>query len=216
MRTTIHRKSLTGFLALFGETYQKKGKEMGPSMSTLYMADSPDPPLLRGDTAVAMVPGDFNEEVHKQIQEMLERKNVTGIVMFENMDMSSSHLGERTAMIAGPECTYRSVAGCQGYHLGSVPSVFQYPLAAYVLEDKDWDEVAINGTDWIVDWKEPHGPEGEMSGQESVRALTALDATNLVREKHGLENSQTVTFNPIEDDTQGGRHGGSRAEETGS
>jgi len=199
MRTTIHRKSLTGFLALFGETYEKKGKELGPSMSRLYHADTPDPPLLRGrGKDVAMVPGDFDEEVHVQIKEMLERKDTVGMVMFENLDLTSSHIGERTAMIVGPNYTYKSVAECQGRHLGQVPSVFQYPLAAYVKSDDDWDELAIHGYDWIVDWREPWG---DRSGQEEVRALTALDATNRVREIHGLEESQTVEFNPIQKDT---------------
>lgn len=147
MHTTIHRKSLPGFLALFGNTYADKGASLNPSGSTLYAADSPDPPMTFGNDAVPSRPmevGDFDEQIHREILDMVRQPHVIGLVMFENLAMDSPNLGARTAVMVGGEM-FKTVADCQGKRLGDVPSRFQYPLAAYVKGDEHWDEKAING-----------------------------------------------------------------------
>jgi len=84
-------------------------------------------------------------DTHKELLRKLAKDGVIGAVLFENLDMSSSEHGRRSALICGPRCeTLKSVADARGQHLGDVPSRFQWPVAAYVENDKDWDEEAIN------------------------------------------------------------------------
>lgn len=61
------------------------------------------------------------------VRERAARLKASHVVLFENLDMSSSHLGARTALIIGPDCTYKSLDDIREAHLGQVPSVFQYP-----------------------------------------------------------------------------------------
>lgn len=70
----------------------------------------------------------FDRDVHTDILSKFNSSGVTAVVCFENLDMDSSQLGARTAVIVGPECTYKDVEACQGQHLGDVPSRFQWPV----------------------------------------------------------------------------------------
>ncbi len=69
----------------------------------------------------------FAPSVQDRIREMAAREDVTHLVVFTNIDMSSSHLGDMTAVIVGPGCTYKTLDEIKDSHLGQVPSVFQYP-----------------------------------------------------------------------------------------
>lgn len=52
------------------------------------------------------------------------------IVCFENLDLSSSNLGARTALVVGPSNTYKLEDIIKpGARLGDVPSRFQYPVS---------------------------------------------------------------------------------------
>jgi hypothetical protein len=50
------------------------------------------------------------------------------LVLFENIDMSSSELGRRSVLVVGPSNT-RTLAQAVETHLGDVPSRFQFPVA---------------------------------------------------------------------------------------
>lgn len=69
----------------------------------------------------------FDEEVHDKIREAIKSTQATHIVLFENLDMSSSSLGKRTALCVGPSCTFKSPEDCEGKHLNDLPSQRQYP-----------------------------------------------------------------------------------------
>jgi hypothetical protein len=69
----------------------------------------------------------FEPTVRPQILS-LAQSNPTdkGLVVFENIDMSSPNLGQRSVMVVGPSRTYKTIEECEGQHLGDVPSRFQY------------------------------------------------------------------------------------------
>ena len=80
--------------------------------------------------------GDFlalcDESVHSAILQAAARyPDRTALVCFENIDLSSSQLGHRTACVVGPSNTFRSLEHLTqpGVRLGDVPSRFQYPVA---------------------------------------------------------------------------------------
>ena len=69
----------------------------------------------------------FDEEVHPALERVIRRDGVSHIVCFENPNMNSSEFGHRTAVIAGPGCTYRTLDMALEGRLGDTPSRFQYP-----------------------------------------------------------------------------------------
>jgi hypothetical protein len=73
----------------------------------------------------------FDESVRADIGVRLAQTSVTGIVVFENQQMDSSCLGDRTAMIVGPNCTCKTVEECEGKWLNDLPSQRQYAVAFY-------------------------------------------------------------------------------------
>lgn len=73
----------------------------------------------------------FDAEVRPKIVEMLARDDVAGAIGFENVNMSSSRCGERTSVIYGPGCTYKSLDDVKGKWLYDLPSQRQYPQYAY-------------------------------------------------------------------------------------
>jgi hypothetical protein len=70
----------------------------------------------------------FEPEVHGKLSNARQTQGTDALVLFENLDMCSSHLGERTALRVGPGCSL-SLEQAAEQHLGSVPSIFQYPIA---------------------------------------------------------------------------------------
>lgn len=76
----------------------------------------------------------FDESVHEVIRQKLEPQGVAGVACFECVQLDSSHLGERTAMIYGPACTYKTIEEIEGQHLGDLPSQRKYPQNYYQKE----------------------------------------------------------------------------------
>lgn len=68
----------------------------------------------------------FDESVHGQIREALELPGTDGVACMTVLDMSSSSLGMRTALVFGPERSCKTEE-LPNRHLGDVPSRFQYP-----------------------------------------------------------------------------------------
>ena len=73
----------------------------------------------------------FTEDVHDQINTLLDRPDVAGVVCFENLALDSPCLGHRTALIYGPGCENKVLTDLRERHLGDVPSRFQYPVFYY-------------------------------------------------------------------------------------
>lgn len=81
--------------------------------------------------------GDNNEDFRAVVLDRLENvekwPDVEGIIFFQNVDMSSSHLGESSALTYGAKVTYRAdildkiKADPCSVRLGDTPSVFKYP-----------------------------------------------------------------------------------------
>lgn len=75
--------------------------------------------------------GLFDPEVRPKIIEMLARDDVDGAICFENILIGSSRCGERSSVIYGPGCTYKTTDDVKGEHLNDLPSERQYPRYLY-------------------------------------------------------------------------------------
>ena len=71
----------------------------------------------------------FDPSVHDSIRRIAAKPGVTDLVVFENLQMDSSRFGDRSAVIVGPGCTYKSLEEIAGLHLGDLPSQRKYPVA---------------------------------------------------------------------------------------
>jgi len=78
----------------------------------------------------------FDRSSQNAIEVVLSKEDVAGIVVFENQTLNSSRLGEITALIYGPGCTYKSHEELEGKHLGDLPSERKYPIGYYEKEGK--------------------------------------------------------------------------------
>ncbi|MEI6084004.1 MAG: hypothetical protein WCS70_06850 [Verrucomicrobiota bacterium] len=68
----------------------------------------------------------YDESVHARIIANAGKPGVDAVVSFECLDFNSSRLGDRTACIVGPGCTFKSVAAAEGKWLNDLPSQRQY------------------------------------------------------------------------------------------
>lgn len=79
----------------------------------------------------------FDPEVHGKIRGAALGPGITHVVCLENLDIWSSQLGHRTALVVGvrpegaevPSWTLGDVLSKPYFRLGDVPSRFQYPVA---------------------------------------------------------------------------------------
>lgn len=71
----------------------------------------------------------FDPEVHQQLKSLASRPGAS-LVVYENHNLSSSRLGDRTALLVGPGCTYGSVTEAPPW-LGDLPSERQQPIAFF-------------------------------------------------------------------------------------
>jgi hypothetical protein len=74
----------------------------------------------------------FHDEAQETLIKALARPDVTGVVCFENLQMDSSHFGERSGLVFGPGCTYKLLADVLAGRLGDVPSRFKYPVSYWL------------------------------------------------------------------------------------
>lgn len=68
----------------------------------------------------------FEDDTQEKICQQIIHYDATHVVLAENIDMCSSQFGKRTAMLVGPNNTYKTVEECEGKWLGDLPSVRQY------------------------------------------------------------------------------------------
>lgn len=84
------------------------------------------------------------EEALTQARERVEfwfkDPDVRGVVMFQNLDMCSSNLGEATIVVVGKHRTLSKFEDADGKHLGDVPSRFQWPTLFARKPDDEEDE----------------------------------------------------------------------------
>jgi hypothetical protein len=71
----------------------------------------------------------FDPEVHQRLESLSSRPGAS-LVVYESRDLSSSRLGDRTALLVGPGCTYSSVAEAPAW-LGDLPSERQQAIAFF-------------------------------------------------------------------------------------
>jgi len=70
----------------------------------------------------------FSPAVTDKINELFEKEGVEAVVCMENLDMTSSLFGDRTALAVGPGRTFQmSTIGDAAFRIGESPSTFQYP-----------------------------------------------------------------------------------------
>ena len=67
----------------------------------------------------------------EKINKLLERTDVDGLIVFENMQMDSSSFAARSVVAYGPGCTYKSPADVEGKWLNDLPSQRQHPTYFY-------------------------------------------------------------------------------------
>jgi hypothetical protein len=71
--------------------------------------------------------GMFDKSVHVYIAQTCDVfHDAESLVIFENQDMWSSRMGQRTAVICGPSNTYKSHRDTEGKWLNDLPSQRQY------------------------------------------------------------------------------------------
>lgn len=73
----------------------------------------------------------FDPDCHASLERTLQLPGTDGLIVFENVDLSSSQIGARTAVAYGPERTIKSLDDAKGRHLNDLPSQRQYPTAYY-------------------------------------------------------------------------------------
>lgn len=73
----------------------------------------------------------FDPSIHDKLRALLDRPDVAGMVVFENLQMDSPAFGARSALAFGPGCTYKTPDELRGKRLGDVPSRFEYPTQIF-------------------------------------------------------------------------------------
>lgn len=76
------------------------------------------------DGFMASLRPEFAEDVRLALSNWERRP--FAVVLFENLNFSSSHFGEQKVMAVGPGFTYETVEELEGKPLGDVPSVMMY------------------------------------------------------------------------------------------
>ena len=71
----------------------------------------------------------FDPSVHEKIRRIAGKEGTTHMVLFENVDFSSSRFGACSALAIGPGNTYRTLEEVENAHLGDLPSERKYPTA---------------------------------------------------------------------------------------
>lgn len=69
----------------------------------------------------------ISEGIKRQLEAVLARPDVVGMILFRNVTLDSSELGRCSALPYGPGCTYKTLEEIGGRPIGDVPSRFQYP-----------------------------------------------------------------------------------------
>lgn len=98
----------------------------------------------------------MDPSVHENIARAVENSDSTHVALFENLDMSSSHLGERTVLCVGPNNTYKTVADLDGSHLYDLPSMRKYPTMVASTRDTHAYEVIVGNIGSVCQTDNPY------------------------------------------------------------
>ena len=79
------------------------------------------------ETTLGEIVDKMHESVRQNLAVAVAINRATHVVLFENLDLCSSMIGQRTVMCIGPGCVYKTVEETHNRHLGDVPSRFQWP-----------------------------------------------------------------------------------------
>ena len=69
----------------------------------------------------------FHEEVRDDILANAKTYRATHMVCYENQNLSSSALGDRSALPVGPNNTLKTLEETEGHWLNDLPSLRQHP-----------------------------------------------------------------------------------------
>lgn len=69
---------------------------------------------------------EFERPTREKILEAIEKHGATHVVLAVCEDMWSSNLGKQTAMMVGPNNTYKTIEECEGQWIGDLPSQRQH------------------------------------------------------------------------------------------
>jgi hypothetical protein len=75
----------------------------------------------------------FDPKVHEALKANREKPGVDGIAVLECHVMDSSRLGDKTGLIYGPDCTFKSIDVMKeqkaGIYITGLPSSASFPIA---------------------------------------------------------------------------------------
>jgi hypothetical protein len=70
-----------------------------------------------------------DKKIHHTLLNMAYDTGTEGFIVFENLQLDSSSLGQRTFVVYGPDKTYKSPKSAEDSWLNDLPSQRQYPTA---------------------------------------------------------------------------------------
>lgn len=147
---TVVKKSLIGFLALFGEISNPDTRRLRAIFHAKRRKSFDETFDAKREPDTYLKLEDLNEEIHQKVQAMLAPPGVHGIVCFECLDMCSSSLGSRNAIIFGPDCAYKTLDAVLWFdkerrvynkldaHLASTQ---KWPVAFYVKPEHEREHI---------------------------------------------------------------------------
>ena len=82
----------------------------------------------------------FDPIVHDALTNPPASIGATHMVVFENLQLDSSHIGERTGVFVGTNCDFKTLAQVNGRWLKDLPSQRQYPVAFAAIPSQEVSE----------------------------------------------------------------------------
>lgn len=77
----------------------------------------------------------FSITIHQIIIDKFNDPETDGMICFMCQQMDSSRFGHTTAMVYGPNRTYKTVKEVEGHHLYDLPSQREYPISYWSKEE---------------------------------------------------------------------------------
>lgn len=140
--------------------------------------------------------GQFDLSTHKQLEEQRRKPGVVALVCAENHMFESSCFGRRSALIVGPDCTYKSVESCEGKWLYDLPSQRQYfqnytedqPVELYSQEIwEQWQILRAHLAEADRSLKEAQEAKNPGKREKAKRLVsTALQDLQSYEQRHGM------------------------------
>lgn len=92
-------------------------------------------------------PSEFKPQAERLLALAGRYPTATSFVLFERLDLSSSHAGDNSILAVGPDNTYPDLESVYGRHLHDLPSQRQYAVAYCPIDSEVVDKLKF-----IVTW----------------------------------------------------------------